>query len=108
MIRPQWVCLHCLSRARTATASRLALARPALAQNIIRRQSHTSARVDGDEDFFLAGSLLKRAKQLATEHDVLEGQLMEDFDTKTAARAGHLRPVSEALKEYEAAVEVLT
>ncbi|KAF3167842.1 hypothetical protein TWF106_010003 [Orbilia oligospora] len=108
MIRPQWVCRHCLSRARTTTASRLAVARPNLAHNIItRRQSHTSTRVDEDEDFFLAESLLKRAKHLATEHDVLERQLMEDFDTKTAARAGHLRPVSEALKEYEAAVENL-
>ncbi|KAF3932012.1 hypothetical protein ABW20_dc0103614 [Dactylellina cionopaga] len=60
------------------------------------------------EEIYLADSLLKRAKQLSSEHDTLEKQLLENFDTKTAARAGHLRPVSEGLKEYEEAVENLT
>ncbi|KAK6359062.1 hypothetical protein TWF696_000231 [Orbilia brochopaga] len=102
MIRPQWVCRHCLSRLRTASS----LPRPVVAQTILRRQSHASAKSGDDEDLYLAESLLKRAQQLASEHHALETQLLEDFDTKKAARAGNLRPVTEALKEYESAVEV--
>ncbi|KAK6530352.1 hypothetical protein TWF694_003708 [Orbilia ellipsospora] len=108
MIRSRWVCRHCLSRLRTTTSYKL-LPRPFAAPHIIRRQSHVAARSnESDGEIYLADSLLKRAKQLSTEHDALEQQLIENFDTKTAARAGHLRPVSEALKQYEEAVENLS
>ncbi|EPS39399.1 hypothetical protein H072_6826 [Dactylellina haptotyla CBS 200.50] len=103
MIRPQWVCRHCLSRIRPVW-----FLRPLAAQNIVKREFHASVRSSQqDEDLFLNESLLKRAKQLSTEHDTLEKQLIESFDTRVAARAGHLRPVSEALKQYEEAVENL-
>ncbi|EWC48881.1 hypothetical protein DRE_00186 [Drechslerella stenobrocha 248] len=66
-----------------------------------------SARPDQNGDFYLADSLLKRARQLSAEHDAIEAQLQEDFEAKKAARSGQLRPVSEALKQYDSAVENL-
>ncbi|KAL7622849.1 Peptide chain release factor 1, mitochondrial [Parahypoxylon ruwenzoriense] len=47
--------------------------------------------------------LLRRARNIAEEHDKLSSTLANDFDSKTAKRAGELSLVATALKDWEAA-----
>lgn len=54
----------------------------------------------------LPGGLLRRAQELSKEHRLLERDLSEDYNKKTATRAGQLAGVSLALKEYEDAINV--
>ncbi|KAL0633609.1 Peptide chain release factor 1, mitochondrial [Maublancomyces gigas] len=55
----------------------------------------------------LPGGLLRRAQELSKEHRQLERNLSEDYNKKTATRAGQLAGVSRALKEYEDAINNL-
>lgn len=54
----------------------------------------------------LPGGLLRRAQELSKEHRLLEGNLSEEYNKKTATRVGQLAGVSRALKEYEDAINV--
>ncbi|ROT37482.1 RF-1 domain-containing protein [Sodiomyces alkalinus F11] len=52
----------------------------------------------------LPDALLKRARNLSSEHEKLSASLNENFDTKTARRVGELSSVATALREWEAAL----
>lgn len=54
----------------------------------------------------LPGGLLRRAQELSKEHRLLESNLSEEYNKKTATRVGQIAGVSRALKEYEDAINV--
>ncbi|KAI6084691.1 release factor [Hypoxylon rubiginosum] len=83
MLTAQWVCRRCIN---------------ALPRN---RQLLRLASTDASAN--LPPVLLQRARNIAAEHDKLAASLANDFDPKTAKRAGELSRVAEALKEWEAA-----
>ncbi|OTA98005.1 hypothetical protein M426DRAFT_326322 [Hypoxylon sp. CI-4A] len=85
MLTAQWVCRRCI---RTLGLPR----NPQLL-----RFASTDAQVN------LPLVLLKRARNIAAEHDKLATALANDFDTKIAKRVGELSRVADALKEWEAA-----
>ncbi|KAI5288991.1 hypothetical protein KEM54_004592 [Ascosphaera aggregata] len=56
----------------------------------------------------LSPVLLKRAKAISREHSKLSAQLVEEFDAKVAKRAGELASASNALAEWEKAIESIS
>lgn len=78
-MRP-WLCRSCFQALRRNTPPR-----------IVRAQST------------IAPSLIQRARSLTAEHDALQQTLNSSFDAVAAKRAGELRRVADALKEWETA-----
>lgn len=78
-MRP-WLCRSCFQALRRNTRPRL-----------LRAQST------------IAPSLIQRARSLTAEHDALQQTLNSSFDAVAAKRAGELRRVADALKEWETA-----
>ncbi|KAI1635353.1 peptide chain release factor 1 [Biscogniauxia mediterranea] len=85
MLTAQWVCRRCIRE----------LAGP------LPRQFLRSASTDASRT--IPTVLLRRAQNIATEHDKLSAALEIDFDTKIAKRIGELSRVTAALREWEAA-----
>ncbi|KAK4460834.1 putative peptide chain release factor 1, mitochondrial [Cladorrhinum samala] len=67
------------------------------------RRSSTAKHVSA-----LPPKLLERARILSAEHDQLSAKLADDFDAKTAERAGEIFRVAAAFKQYEKAKAALS
>ncbi|KAI2618115.1 release factor [Hypoxylon sp. NC1633] len=84
MLTTQWVCRRCIK----------ALARPQNRQFLRLASTDTNTK--------LPVVLLKRARNIAAEHEKLASALATEFDPKTAKRLGELSRVANALREWEA------
>ncbi|KAI1475143.1 release factor [Daldinia eschscholtzii] len=87
MLTSQWVCRRCIK----------ALAQPRNVQFLRFVSTNTESQIN------LPSVLLRRAQNIAAEHDKLVADLANEFDSKLAKRVGELSRVANALKEWEAA-----
>jgi len=67
------------------------------------RKAHSIASQTNDG---ISSALLKRARALASEHATLSANNAERFEAKTARKIGELRPIANAVREWEKASEV--
>ncbi|KAF2403857.1 release factor [Trichodelitschia bisporula] len=98
MFYTPWICTRCLVRTTRRLGGRQlrwhSSAAPTLASTSTSKPIYPA--------------LLERARAISKEHASLSQQLAENFDTKTAKKAGELATVVDALKQWEAANDAYT